>query len=168
MSAFAYRLLLPNGRTRSGLLRLVVERDISAKLWLERHFDAVVLSLYRLPPWLSGALGGTAGAARQKLKPIELSGLLRDLGVMTRAGVPVIEALKSVAEESDHSHKRIAATARLLAQDLDAGVSVAETFDRYPDLFPESVRNLVRIGEESGTVDGMLLEAAQHIERITS
>lgn len=166
MSAFAYRLLLPNGRTRSGLLRLVVERDISAKLWLERHFDAVVLGIYRLPSWLGRLLG--TGAARYQLAPIELSGLLRDLGVMTRAGVPIIESLKAVAEETDRSHKRIAATARLLAQDLDSGVSIAETFDRYPDLFPESVRNLVRIGEESGSVDRMLLEAAQHIERITS
>ena len=34
-------------------LRLVVERDLSAKLWLERHYDAVVLSLYRLPGWIA-------------------------------------------------------------------------------------------------------------------
>jgi type II secretory pathway component PulF len=168
MSAFAYRVLLPSGRTRSGVLRLVVERDLSAKLWLERNFDAVVLSLYRLPSWTSRLLGGSAAVSRQKLPPAELSGLLRDLGVMTRAGVPIIEALKSIAEESDSSQKRIAATARLLASDLDAGISIADTFDRYPDLFPESVRNLMRIGEESGTVDRMLLEAAQHIERITA
>jgi len=113
-------------------------------------------------------MGGSAAVSRHKLPPAELSGLLRDLGVMTRAGVPIIEALKSIAEESDTSQKRIAATARLLASDLDAGISIADTFDRYPDLFPESVRNLLRIGEESGTVDRMLLEAAQHIERITA
>jgi general secretion pathway protein F/type IV pilus assembly protein PilC len=168
MHTYTYRLLLANGRTRSGMLRLVVERDLSAKLWLERHFDAVVLQLYRLPGWCSTVIDAASGATRRALPPVELSGLLRDLAVMTHAGVPIIDALKSIANESDYTQKSAAATARLLAADLDTGASISQTFDRHPDLFPESVRNLMVIGEETGNVDRMLLEAAEHIERLTS
>ena len=168
MNTYAYQLLLPNGRTRNGMLRLMVERDLSARLWLERHFDAVVLRLHRLPNWLAGALSAVGGATGQALPPLELSGLLRDLAVMTRAGVPIVDGLKTMAAETDASQRRVAATARLLLSALDAGASVSESFNRYPNIFPESVRNLMAIGEESGTIDRMLLEAAEHIERMTA
>lgn len=167
MNTYLYRVLLANGRTRYGMLRLMVERDLSAKLWLERHYDAVVLSLFRLPYWLAKLIGA-GGTVGQKLQPIELSGLLRDLAVMTKSGVPIIESLKAIAEESDRSQRRIASTARLLISALDAGAPISEAFNRHPNIFPESVRNLMEIGEESGTVDKMLLEAAEHIERMTS
>jgi type II secretory pathway component PulF len=168
MNTYAYQLLLPNGRTRMGLLRLMVERDMSARLWLERHFDAVVLRLQRLPGWMAASLGAAGGVTGQALPPTELSGLLRDLSVMTRAGVPIVEGLKTMASETDVSQRRIAATARLLLSSLDSGASVSESFNRYPNIFPESVRNLMAIGEESGTIDQMLLEAAEHIERMTA
>jgi type II secretory pathway component PulF len=168
MNTYFYRVLLANGRTKYGMLRLMVERDLSAKIWLERHFESVVLQLYRLPNWVAGIFSATGSTFGQKLAPIELSGLLRDLAVMTKAGVPIIESLKAIAEESDKSQKRIASTARLLISALDAGAPISEAFNRHPNIFPESVRNLMAIGEESGTVDQMLLEAAEHIERMTS
>ncbi|MFZ6818297.1 type II secretion system F family protein [Undibacterium sp. Ji22W] len=167
MNTYFYRVLLANGRTRFGMLRLMVERDLSAKVWLERHYEAVVLQLYRLPYWLASLIGA-GGTIGQKLPPVELSGLLRDLAVMTKAGVPIIESLKAISEETDTSQKRIASTARLLMSALDAGAPISEAFNRHPNIFPESVRNLMEIGEESGTVDKMLLEAAEHIERMTA
>lgn len=167
MNTYFYRVLLANGRTRYGMLRLMVERDLSAKVWLERHYEAVVLQLYRLPYWLASLIGA-GGTIGQKLPPIELSGLLRDLAVMTKAGVPIVESLKAISEETDTSQKRIASTARLLISALDAGAPISEAFNRHPNIFPESVRNLMEIGEESGTVDKMLLEAAEHIERMTA
>lgn len=168
MNTYAYRILLPSGKTRSGLMRLVAERDISAKLWMERHFDAVVLSLYRLPRWGGGLLAAFGGFGKRSLPAIELSGLLRDLAVMSGAGVPILDALKSIAEESDWDQKRISGVALLLLSELDAGASISEAFSHYPDIFPESVINLMLIGEETGTVDRMLMEAAEHIERMTS
>lgn len=168
MNTYAYRILLANGRVRSGVLRLMVERDLSAKLWLEKHFNATVLKLYRLPGWSTSVASAMTSVTRRRLPAADLSGLLRDLAVMTRAGVPIVNALKSIAEESDAAHRPAAATARMLAADLDAGASVSETFARHPDLFPESVRNLLVIGEETGTVDRMLLEAAEHIERLSA
>lgn len=168
MNTYAYRILLSSGRIRRGVLRLMVERDLSAKLWLEKHFDATVLNLYRMPGWAAKTMDAFGSFSRRRLADPELSGLLRDLAVMTRAGVPIIGALKSIAEEDDCANKPMAAAAALLAADLDAGASLSETFGRHPDLFPESVRNLILIGEETGTVDCMLLEAAEHVERLTS
>jgi type II secretory pathway component PulF len=168
MNTYAYRLLLPSGATRSGLLRLAVERDHSARLWLERNHDAVVLALYRMPAWAASLAGAIDRRTGRSLSSVQLSGLLRDLAVMTRAGVPLLEALRSVADETDPTQARAAAAAALLSADLDAGSSVSQMFARHPDLFPESVCNLMLIGEETGNVERMLLESAEHIERMTS
>jgi len=43
---------------------------------------------------------------------------------------------------------------------------MTEAFNRHPDVFPETVRNLVSIGDQTGTLDRMLGEAAEHVERM--
>jgi general secretion pathway protein F/type IV pilus assembly protein PilC len=164
---FYYRVLLPHGRVRSGLYRIAVERDSSAKLRLENEFEGVVVTLWRLPALLVflGRLLG--GFLHRELRGEELAGLLRDLGVMMRAGIPQMEALRTVIDEEKHSgSRRVGRVARHLHDDLDAGASVGEAFDRRPDIFPETVRNLVTIGDRTGSLDRMLLEAAGHVQRM--
>lgn len=167
MNAYYYRLLMPNGVLRSGIAHLAVERDFSARLWLEKRHEAVVVALHRLPRWLADGARASRRLSSRGLRSDELGGLLRDLAVMTGSGVPMIDALRAVAEENRlEGQARPAAVASLLIEDLDAGASVSEAFSRHPDLFPESVRNLVMIGNATGTMDRMLLEAAGHVERI--
>lgn len=168
MNTYLYRILLPNGRVRRGMVRLSVVHDHSARLWLERHFDAVVLQLYRLPKLLTAPGQMLARLGLRQLSQEELSGLLRDLGVMTRAGISLMDALRSIIEDNDTHNRRVASVARMLFAELDAGASVTQAFGRFPDLFPETVRSLLLIGEETGTLDKMLLEAAQHVERLTT
>jgi type II secretory pathway component PulF len=167
MNLYYYRLLTPEGSIRSGMMQIAVERDFSARLWLEKRHEAVVVSLWRLPRWVGEINRSLSGVAMRRISADELSGLLRDVAVMLGAGVPMFEALRTVAEESSlDGHSRAAAVARLLHEDLDAGMSVSDAFDRHPDIFPETVRNLVTIGDETGTMDRVLLEAAEHIERL--
>lgn len=167
MNVYYYRLLLTSGRVRSGVTQLAVEHDNSARLWLEKNFDAIVLTLYRLPGWLAETQRSISHLVKPSIRPIELAGMLRDMAVMTSAGVPVMEALRAVANEVGSTGTSNAARlARRLLEELDAGASLTDAFARYPDAFPETVRNLVMIGDETGSMDKMLMEAADHIERV--
>ncbi len=167
MNVYYYRLLLSSGRVRAGITQLSVEHDASARMWLEKNFDAVVLKLYRLPGWLAETQRSISHLVKPNIRPIELAGMLRDMAVMTSAGVPVMEALRAVANEAGSSGTSNAARlARRLLEELDAGASLSDAFARYPDAFPETVRNLVMIGDETGSMDKMLMEAADHIERV--
>src|SRR5690606_14662939 len=56
--------------------------------------------------------------------------------------------------------------ARLVAIDLGTGMRLPQSMDRNPDIFPEAVRNLAEIGDQSGALPKMLLESAAHIERL--
>lgn len=168
MNTYFYRMLQGDGRVASGFVRLAVGKDFSAKLWLERRHDAVVLTLLRLPGWAGQLQKLTSSLQSSSVTNEDLSSFLRDLSVMLGAGVPMFDALGTLTEEAElGAQKRIAWIARSLLEDLNAGASVSEAFERHPDLFPENIRNLVLLGEESGELDRMLLEGAEHIERIS-
>ncbi len=167
MKAFYYRLMSQGGRVRSGVLQLAVEREFSARLWLEKNHDGVVLNLIYIPGWLAALINALGGMFIPRVSAQELGGLLRDLGVMLGAGVPMLSALDSLIEENrDTGQRRVARVAQSLADELGGGATVSEAFAKHPDLFPETVLNLVNIGQETGSVDRMLIEAAEHIERI--
>ncbi|QOC22173.1 type II secretion system F family protein [Wenzhouxiangella sp. AB-CW3] len=167
LNTYYYRILKPDGGVRTGFYRLAVERDFSARVRLEREQDAVVLSLWRLPQVFTGIHAFVRGLFQSDIRPEELAGFLRDLGVMLRAGIPALDALSTLIGEGDTAgSRRVARVASSMLEDLDAGVSVSEAFERRPDVFPETVRNLIRIGDQSGNLDRMLLESASHVERM--
>ncbi len=167
MNVYYYRLLLSSGRVRSGVAQLAVEHDASARMWLEKNFDAVVLTLHRFPGWLAETQRSLSQLIKPSIRPVELAGMLRDLAVMTSSGIPILESLRAVANEVGSHASNPARLARRLLEELDAGASLTDAFSRYPDAFPETVRNLVMIGDETGTMDRMLMEAADHVERIS-
>ena len=167
MNVYFYRVLLGTGRTKSGVAQLAVEQDASARLWLEKNYEGTVVELIRLPGWLAETQRSIAHLVRPNIRPPELAGMLRDMAVMTSSGIPVVEALRAVAQEVGTGRASNAArVARNLIDELDAGASMSEAFGRYPDTFPETVRNLVMIGDETGSMDKMLAEAADHVERV--
>src|SRR5690606_1302044 len=167
MNVYYYRLLLPNGRVKSGIAQLSVEHDSSARLWLEKTFEATVVHLQKLPGWLAETQRSLAHLFSPNIRPPELAGMLRDMAVMTSSGIPVLEALRAVSQEVGTGRASNAARiARNLLDELDAGAGMSEAFNRYPDTFPETVRNLIMIGDETGSMDHMLSEAADHVERV--
>ncbi|MDR0771392.1 MAG: type II secretion system F family protein [Burkholderiales bacterium] len=166
---YFYRLLVSDGKTRIGVSRFMVERDFSVQLWLERRHDAVVLSLYRFPGWLNKGFRFFGNLFSPTIKAEDLSGLLRDLSLMLRSGIPIIEGLRAIAAEVRFGASPGTATvATLLHEELEGGTTVSQAFARHADIFPEIVCNLVDIGNESGTLDKMLMEASRHLERVTA
>lgn len=164
-SLYFYRVLLAHGKVKSGFARLVVEREYSVRLHIERQTGGTVLSVRKLPSVLTGFTNGWRKTFRGQLRNQDLAGFLRDLGIMVDAGVPMIEALKTLSEE-DPSQRGVSGIARSVLEDVNAGMRLPQSFAHHPDVFPESVCNLCEIGDQSGTLDRMLIEAASHIERL--
>lgn len=166
---FAYEVLLPSGSSKWGVAVIAAEKNESARLWLEKQFDGLVVQLFRLPPWLSAPAHVLRAIFRSSIGAKELAGLLRDMAVMTNSGIPVIMAIQSIAEDRDaDASPRVASVCVQLLEDLSSGASISTAFARQPHVFPESVRSLAVIGDETGAMNLMLMEAANHIDRLTS
>lgn len=166
---FHYQLLRADGSTRHGLVALPVDLTTSAVALIERQFDATVLQIHRFPQWIAHAAALARGFSSRAIKPEELGGLLRDLAVMTNSGIPVFDAVKAIAHDEDSTTStRVARVCRTLLDDLNSGMTLGGAVNRQADVFPETVRSLVTIGDETGTMHNMLMESAAHIDRMIS
>jgi type IV pilus assembly protein PilC len=86
----------------------------------------------------------------------------RTLATMFTAGVPLVEAMDSVAGASGNSVYVKAIFA--IKDDISTGQQLQASMKNYPDLFPSMVVQMVAIGEESGALDDMLSKVADYYE----
>ena len=85
----------------------------------------------------------------------------RTSGTMFAAGVPMVEALQSVAGATGSSVYAKAVLA--MREDVATGQSLQLAM-RQQGLFPNMVIQMISIGEESGSLDGMLSKVADFYE----
>jgi type IV pilus assembly protein PilC len=85
----------------------------------------------------------------------------RTLSTMSAAGVPLVEALQSVAGATGNV---IYSDAVLHIRDEVATGHQLQLAMRQTNLFPNMVIQMVSIGEESGSLDGMLAKVADFFE----
>jgi len=80
---------------------------------------------------------------------------------MFAAGVPLVEALESVAGASGN-YEYYVATMKIRAE-VSTGSSLTSSM-QGTDVFPNMVIQMVAIGEESGSLDAMLSKVADFFE----
>jgi len=85
----------------------------------------------------------------------------RTLSTMSAAGMPLVEAMESVASSSGNLVYREAILR--MKEETETGTRLAETMERSK-LFPNMVLQMVEIGEESGSLDDMLAKVADYYE----
>lgn len=85
----------------------------------------------------------------------------RTLSTMFAAGVPLVEALDSVGGASGNAVYRDAT--EQIQKDVSTGASLTASM-QATGVFPTMVLQMCAIGEESGSIDGMLGKAAEFYE----
>jgi len=86
----------------------------------------------------------------------------RTLATMFAAGVPLVEAMDSVAGASGNSVYKKAILQ--VKDDISSGTQLQSSISQFPELFPNMVVQMVAIGEESGALDEMLGKVADYYE----
>ena len=87
----------------------------------------------------------------------------RNLRVMISAGLPLPRALETLANQAKTPKFK---TALLNIRDeIVRGKSFSDSLKKYPDIFPELFQSMVRVGEESGTLEDVLKTLSSQMER---
>jgi type IV pilus assembly protein PilC len=89
--------------------------------------------------------------------------LTRQLATLLASGVHVVEALEVIGRGSDNPELRD--VVQDLAQVVSDGNYLSHGLRKYPMLFPEVYINLVRVGENSSTLNPALERLATWLER---
>src|SRR5512135_3529337 len=91
--------------------------------------------------------------------------ITRQLSTLLSAGVPLIEALRSLSDENKGFWKGVLVGIR---DNVSAGASLSRALEAHPGLFPEFYINMVAAGEQSGTLDRVLIRVADFLEKQAS
>ena len=99
-----------------------------------------------------------------RVKRRDLIDFSNSMGVMFRAGVPLIGALEELA--SDMDNKAFRKIIGELIEDIKAGDPLNEAMAKRPKAFPPLYTNVVQIGENTGALDSVFFDLAKHYKRI--
>ena len=94
----------------------------------------------------------------------EKIGLISNLTTMLSAGIPILEVVESILEDSKGNQKKLLQTLR---SDLEQGQHVYFTFSKFPRIFDKVTVNILKASEEAGTLDVTLKDLQENIKKDT-
>lgn len=160
-----------------GDLPLITEALLRLSATLQSWVGIVVLIVvattsWQAVRWLRG--GGRTWADGMKLRlplfgpvfrSLALSRFTRILGTMLQNGIPILRAL-NIAKDST-GNRVLAASIEEAAQSITTGQKLAEPL-RKSKYFPTDVVEIIAIAEESNTLEKVLLDVSDSLEKRTT
>lgn len=155
-------------RTLGSTLPPMTQVVMFVALFMKR-FWIVIPAAFFGTPWLLQLINSLPGgrmaldAIKLKVpvfgdlnKKIILARMSRVFSTMLGAGVPILKSLSIVEQTTLNAvYEHAFATIRSAVKE---GRSISGPMDTYPGLFPPMVVAMIAVGEESGTLDHMLLK----------
>ena len=100
----------------------------------------------------------------KKITEKDLTIFTRQLSVMMKAGVPLLQAFDIVGR--GHANPSVGKLLLDIKTDVETGSSLAQAFRKYPLYFDQLFCNLVGAGEAAGILDTLLDRLATYKEKI--
>ncbi|MBK3331629.1 type II secretion system F family protein [Persephonella atlantica] len=99
-----------------------------------------------------------------RIRKQEIIEVLENLHLIVKSGIPVINGLRDLAEDTDNPALKEVLTD--ISFKVQAGYTLSKAFESYQQIFSPVVVSLIKIGEETGSLDKTLKDASEHLRRI--
>ncbi|HET7099403.1 MAG TPA: type II secretion system F family protein [Patescibacteria group bacterium] len=99
---------------------------------------------------------------KTKLTSAEKIALISNLSTMLSAGIPILDAVNNLMEDSKGGNKKVLETLR---DDLTQGHQVNFTLAKFPNVFDKVTVNVVKASEEAGTLDVTLKDLKSSLQK---
>lgn len=157
MPAFEYSALDAGGREKRGVLEGDTARQVRQQLRDKGLLPVTVQEVEGREAEREKGIG-----VRKGISSGDLALLTRQLATLTKAGLPLEEALLAVSQQTEKPRvKSIVAGVR---SRLMEGRSLADGLSAFPQAFPDIYRATVAAGESSGRLDAVLERLAEYTE----
>lgn len=163
MAVYEYKAIIKStGKTTRGFIEADTAASARRKLREQELYPTDIKE--------DAAAGGTmgkgagqrsGGRGRVSLRDIAL--MTKQLAVLLRAGMPVLEALNALLDQT--SRMRLRATIYEVRDKVNSGKSLGDSLADHPRIFSDLYVNMVRAGEVSGTLEQVLVRLADILER---
>lgn len=153
---FIFSARNPSGQMVKGKVKASSELDVKARL-RSKGFKPVSIKQ------VGGSSAGGLDLFAKAVTPKDFQIFLRQLSVLLRAGVPLLESLQSL-EESALSDA-LSRVLRFIIIDIREGKTLSDAMAKHPRVFQPMVVNLVKAGEQGGMLDEVLDRLGTYFEK---
>ncbi len=161
MAVYEYRAINSRGKEVSGIIE-AESRFSATQLLKSRDLYPVLIS------------ETTTRSISKKRTEISLSSLLeritpKDIAIFTTqfsalidAGMPVVKAFETIIQQTEKgSLKKVLS---VIKEEVNKGVSLADAFRMFPRYFPPLYVNMVKAGEEAGTLEVVMKRMSDYLQ----
>lgn len=161
MPVFEYKARDRDGKAFTSTMEAASQRDVAAALREKGYFVSEIKtpktglqSDIKLPKWLD--IG-----ARPGLRDVTL--FSRQFATVINAGLPVVQSLSILQKQADKQGMKDAL--KKIREDVETGLPLSNALAKFPGIFNKLYVYLVRAGEASGNLDGILERVATYQEK---
>ena len=157
MPSYSYRARDKTGKSVSGVLEAENQRALIEKL---RSMDYFVASVSEeVAP---AAISADIFEAFKRIRGKDLVIFYHQLAVMIASGLTLTTALSVLSEQIEN--KKLRRIADQVRATVEEGNSLSSSVEKYPRVFSKLFVSMVRAGEASGTLEGILNRVATFTE----
>jgi type II secretory pathway component PulF len=157
VATYTYIALTQDGRRTQGSVVAPTRPDAIRRLLSGGH-NVLDLREDSLP----GAAAASSGR-RYWRRPIRLSAFARQMATLSASGVPLVQSLNVIIEQSTDPHAiQILTDVRT---SVEGGSTLANALAQHPRVFPRILTGMVAVGEMGGTLDEVLSQLAELYEK---
>lgn len=154
MPKFVYAAIGPDGMTVEGTIK-AASTGLARSELIDRHLQVLRVDVR------TGAM--QFELIRKKVSRSELVQLSRQLAAFVRAGIPLLEALEIIEEET--TNQTLRRTLHDIGEAVRGGEPFSESLVQHADVFPPFYTGIVRSAEVTGNLDTVLEQVARYLER---
>jgi type IV pilus assembly protein PilC len=157
MPTYIYTAKSLSGQTKTGILEAQNEKDLADAL-RKQGYILISAKIKRKGKKLKFTLPlfGKVPLS-QKLM------MTRNLQVMVSAGIPLPRAVETLAKQT--KNKAFKKALNQIKEDILKGENFSQAIEKHPKIFPELFCSLIKVGEQTGSLDKTLDVLSFHLER---
>lgn len=157
MAIFTYKGLDKSGKERKSTVAADTETQAKAKI---KSMGILLMSIKEQKS--GGSSKKKSSILGPKIGINDISMMTRQLATLTKARIVLVESLTALQDQTDNPQLKIVLSE--VKQKVNEGSSLAHALGDYPKVFNNVYVNMVDAGEQSGTLDIVLLRLAEFSE----
>ena len=159
--------IIEKGRKLQEIVQAQGKHEAISKI-RNKHPKSVVLRAKEVPPPIESVIRGFLEELRksvsQKIPINNKIAAIRQIAVMTDAGIGINDALEEVANSTEH--KVLREILKNIYNDINAGLSLSEAMRPYQDQFGHVALAMTELGERTGNIPESDHKLADILENI--
>ncbi|MFQ3573366.1 MAG: type II secretion system F family protein [Thermodesulfovibrionales bacterium] len=151
MPLFNYKGYRKDGSIVSGVIEASGYNDVISTLRSEGVFISDVTQ-QQLP-----SQQRSIGVSADRFVPF----FTRNLAILLSSGVTIVDALQTMSLESSDQERQLIIT---IKDSVSSGAPLWKSLEIFPNIFPEFYIGMVQSGENSGSLDRVLIRLSEYLE----